>query len=247
MEASLELPTATSFRDLDVTVLWNARAALNAELKARGVRLSFTHLVGWAIVRSAAEYPVMTHAVRTEGDQYVRFDPEGVHLGLAVDGEGRDGRRKLLVPVIKGTQAMSFAEFHAEYERLVAGARDGKLMPEAYMGGTITLTNPGTLGTMASVPRLMKGQGSIVATGAIRELAGRRLMTITSTITGSSRERSRACSCSGSTPCCRTRSFSRASRTRSARQRLRPSNPLPRLHRSPPGRSGSRGATCCIT
>ncbi|MEX1998263.1 MAG: multifunctional oxoglutarate decarboxylase/oxoglutarate dehydrogenase thiamine pyrophosphate-binding subunit/dihydrolipoyllysine-residue succinyltransferase subunit [Gemmatimonadales bacterium] len=181
MEASLDVPTATSFRDVDVTVLWNARSALNAELKAKQIKLSFTHLVGWALVRAAVKYPVMTHVVHTEGDQYLRFDPDGVHLGLAVDAEGKDGKRRLMVPIIKGAQAMSFADFHTEYERLVTGARDGKLMPDAYMGGTITLTNPGTLGTVASVPRLMKGQGSIVATGAIRDVAGRRFMTITST------------------------------------------------------------------
>ena len=181
MQASLELPTATSFRDVDVSSLWAHRAALNKALAPKGLKLSFTHLIGWAIVRAAAELPVMTHAVHEEGEAYLRFDPRGVNLGLAVDVEGKDGKRKLMVPVLKGADGMTFAEYHAEYERLVAGARDGKLMPDAYMGGTITLTNPGTIGTVASVPRLMKGQGSIIATGAIREIAGRRLMTITST------------------------------------------------------------------
>jgi len=110
-----------------------------------------------------------------------RLNPDGVHLGLAVDVERKDGTRGLLVPVIKHADRMTFTQFHAEYERLVAGAREGKLLPDAYQGGTISLTNPGTLGTVASVPRLMKGQGSIIATGAIPEADGRRLMTITST------------------------------------------------------------------
>ncbi len=181
MEVSLEVPTATSFRDVDVAHLWAVRAALNRALTPRDLKLSFTHLIGWAIVQAAKQIPAMVHAVAREGDDYYRQDPGGVHLGLAVDVEGRDGKRKLLVPVIKRADAMAFRAFYEEYERLVAGARDGKLMPDAYMGGTITLTNPGTIGTVASVPRLMKGQGSIIATGAIREVGGTRLMTLTST------------------------------------------------------------------
>ena len=181
MQASLHVPTATSFRDVDVSRLWDARARLNRELAPRGTKLSFTHLVGWAIVNAARQVPAMAGAVVEVDGAPHRLDPGGVHLGLAVDVERKDGTRGLLVPVIKHAGAMTFAAFHTEYERLVAGARDGKLLPDAYQGGTITLTNPGTIGTVASVPRLLKGQGSIIATGAIREIAGRRLMTLTST------------------------------------------------------------------
>ncbi|MFQ6046103.1 MAG: thiamine pyrophosphate-dependent enzyme, partial [Gemmatimonadales bacterium] len=181
MEASLALPTATSFRDVDVSLLWRIRAQMNRELKGRGLKLSFTHFIGWAIVQAAQRYPTLTHAVAIEDGVPHRVDPGAVHLGLAVDVEGPGGRRKLLVPAIKNANSLSFAEFHREYERLVAGAREGKLLPDAYAGATITLTNPGTLGTVASVPRLMAGQGSIIATGAIREIGGQRIMTITST------------------------------------------------------------------
>ncbi len=181
MEASLQVPTATSFRDLDVTYLWDARVRLNQGLSTRGIKLSFTHLVGWAIVRAAQKFPAMVRAVVEVDSAPHRLNPDGVHLGLAVDVERKDGTRGLLVPVIKRADQMTFAEFHAEYERLVAGARDGRLLPDAYQGGTITLTNPGTIGTVASVPRLMRGQGSIIATGAIRDVAGRRVMTLTST------------------------------------------------------------------
>jgi 2-oxoglutarate decarboxylase len=181
MEASLGVPTATSFRDIDVGRLWAVRAAFNQQLEQRNLKLSFTHFIGWAIVQAAKPFPVMTHVVGERDGDYLRVDPEHVNLGLAVDVEGKDGKRKLLVPVIKRADAMDFGAFYEEYERLVARARDGKLMPDAYMGGTITLTNPGTLGTVASVPRLMKGQGSIIATGAIRNVAGARVMTMTST------------------------------------------------------------------
>ncbi|HXV85496.1 MAG TPA: 2-oxo acid dehydrogenase subunit E2, partial [Gemmatimonadales bacterium] len=181
MEASLGIPTATSFRDVDVGHLWAARESMNQQLRPRGVKLSFTHVIGWAMVRAARDHPAMTRAVVERDGAPHRLDPGGVHLGLAVDVERKDGSRGLLVPIIKRADSMTFAEFHAEYERLVTGARDSKLLPDAYQGGTITLTNPGTLGTVASVPRLMKGQGAIIATGAIRDVADQRVMTITST------------------------------------------------------------------
>jgi len=181
MEASLEVPTATSFRDIDVSRLWAVRAAFNRQLKSRSLKLSFTHFVGWAIVKAAQEYRALIQAVEKKGDDVFRNDPGTVNLGLAVDTIGKDGTRRLLVPVISHTDEMDFGEFYEEYERLVAGARDGRLMPDAYMGATISLTNPGTIGTVASVPRLMKGQGSIIATGAIRDVAGTRVMTVTST------------------------------------------------------------------
>jgi len=181
MEASLDIPTATSFRDVDVGRLWAVRGAFNRQLAERGVKLSFTHFIGWAIVLAARDYPSMVHAVLAQGEDRFRVEPEHVSLGLAVDTTGKQGERKLMVPVIKAADTLDFDQFHAEYERLVAGAREGKLLPDAYMGATITLTNPGTIGTVASVPRLMQGQGSIIATGAIRSVAGARVMTLTST------------------------------------------------------------------
>lgn len=181
MEASLGVPTATSFREVDVTRLWDTRASANAALAARGIKLSFTHLIGWALVRALREFPAMTHAVIQSDGVPHRLDPGAINFGLAVDVERKDGTRGLLVPIIKHADRLSFAQFHAEYERVVAGARDGKLLPDAYQGGTVTLTNPGTLGTSASVPRLMSGQGSIFATGAIRQIGTSRVMTVTST------------------------------------------------------------------
>ena len=181
MEASLEVPTATSFRDVDVTRLAEFRSVLNRTLATKGKKLSFTHVIGWAIVRACEQYPALYRAVvEVDGAPHLSA-PDVVSLGLAVDVQRKDGTRRLLVPIIKGANRLTFSEYHAEYERLVTGARDGKLMPDAYQGGTISLTNPGTLGTVASVPRLMKGQGSIIATGAIREVVGHRLMTVSST------------------------------------------------------------------
>jgi 2-oxoglutarate dehydrogenase E1 component len=179
MEASLAVPTATGFRDVPVATLDAERRSLNAALAPR--KFSYTHLIAWALVQAAKQHPVMTHAFRSVDGVPHRLIPERVNIGLAVDVERKDGSRALTVPVIRGAEAMDFVAFHAEYERLVEGARTNTLSPDDYQGGTMTLTNPGTLGTVASVPRLMAGQGSIIATGAIREAGGARVMTMTST------------------------------------------------------------------
>ena len=179
MTASLAVPTATSFRELDVTTLEARRKELNDQIAPR--KVSFTHLIGWAIVTAASEQRSMSHYFTDADGQPFRVDPGAINLGLAVDVERRDGSRFLVVPVIKGADGMDFAAFHARYEELVEAARGGKLGVDDMTGATITLTNPGTLGTAASVPRLMPNQGTIVATGTIRSVGADRRMTITST------------------------------------------------------------------
>src|SRR3989475_802714 len=181
MTDSLSVPTATSFREIVVDTLDARRRELNARLAASGKKISYTHLIGYAIVQAARAVPVMTHAFQEAEGKPHRLDPGGVSLGLAVDVERKDGSRALLVPVIKHAEGMDFAAFHAKSKTLVEKARTGRLLPDDFAGGTITLTNPGTIGPVASVPRLMKGQGSIIATGAIRQSGIARLATITST------------------------------------------------------------------
>ena len=181
MTDSLSVPTATSFRDIAASTLDTRRKALNAQLAASGKKISFTHLIAYAIVQAAKHFPVMTHAFQEIDGKPHRVDPGGIGLGLAVDVEKKDGSRALVVPVIKHAETMDFAAFHGAYEALVEKARTNRLMPDDFAGGTIQLTNPGTLGTVASVPRLMKGQGSIIATGTIRDIAGAKVVTITST------------------------------------------------------------------
>jgi len=179
MTASLTVPTATSFRDVEVATLEARRRELIAQLAPR--RVSFTHLIGFAIARAASEQPGMTASyLEADGAAY-RVDPAGVNLGLAVDVERPDGGRFLVVPVIRAADAMDFAAFHARYEEQVEKARSNRLSPDDMAGATITLTNPGTLGTTASVARLMPGQGAIVASGAIRAVGASRVMTISST------------------------------------------------------------------
>jgi 2-oxoglutarate dehydrogenase E1 component len=169
MNESLAVPTATTFREIAVATLEARRAELNARLRAAGrsEKVSFTHLIGYALVRAAAAHPVMGKSYAAPAGVPTRVEPVGIHLGLAVDVERKDGSRGLVVPVLRHAERMSFAEFHREYELLVEKARANKLLPDEFAGGTITLTNPGGLGTVASVPRLMSGQGSIIAVGAI--------------------------------------------------------------------------------
>jgi 2-oxoglutarate dehydrogenase E1 component len=181
MTESLSVPTATSFRDIAVATLDARRKALNGQLAASGKKVSFTHLIAYAIVQAVKQFPVMVHAFQEVDGKPHRVTPPGIGLGLAVDVERKDGTRGLVVPVIKHAEGMDFAAFHQTYEALVEKARTNKLLPDDFAGGTIQLTNPGTIGTVASVPRLMKGQGSIIATGAIRDIAGAKVMTITST------------------------------------------------------------------
>ncbi len=181
MTESLTVPTATSFRDVAVATLDARRKALNAQLASSGKKISFTHLIAFAIVQAVKQFPVMVHAFQEVDGKPHRVTPQGVGLGLAVDVERKDGTRGLVVPIIKRAEGMDFATFHQAYEGLVEKARTNKLLPDDFAGGTIQLTNPGTIGTVASVPRLMKGQGSIIATGAIRDMAGAKVMTITST------------------------------------------------------------------
>ncbi|MBV8721921.1 MAG: multifunctional oxoglutarate decarboxylase/oxoglutarate dehydrogenase thiamine pyrophosphate-binding subunit/dihydrolipoyllysine-residue succinyltransferase subunit [Candidatus Eremiobacteraeota bacterium] len=169
MEQSLGIPTATSFRTLLVDVLDARRKELNGALKAagRGEKVSFTHVIAYAMVRAAHELPAITYSFRRDASGApIRVEP-GVHLGLAVDAERKDGTRFLVVPVIKDAGSLDFAAFRSAYEELVAKARDNKLTADDLQGASFTLTNPGGIGTVASVPRLMAGQGAIIAAGAI--------------------------------------------------------------------------------
>jgi 2-oxoglutarate dehydrogenase E1 component len=167
MAESLELPTATSVRTVPAKALVENRAILNEHLEVRALgKASFTHLVAFALVRALRDFPNLRAAfVERDGKAYRRVDAH-VNLGLAIDVEAR-GARSLVVPSLKKAETLDFATFRDTYEDLVARARSGKLTAADYQGTNVTLTNPGGFGTEMSVPRLMKGQGLIVATGAI--------------------------------------------------------------------------------
>jgi 2-oxoglutarate dehydrogenase E1 component len=168
MEASLAVPTATSQRRIPVKLLDENRRLINRHLQDAGRRkASFTHLIAYALLRSLEQFPQLNDGFDQVDGQSSRIKRASVNLGIAIDLEKKDGTRSLLVPNIKNANALSFSEFLKAYDDVVSRARAGKLQIPDFQGTTISLTNPGTIGTVASTPRLMAGQSVIIATGAI--------------------------------------------------------------------------------
>jgi multifunctional 2-oxoglutarate metabolism enzyme len=195
MDESRAVPTATSFRTIAVDTLDAKRKAINAVLKDRGLKVSFTHLVAWAIVEAAKDFPVMTRVFAEQDGKPFAIEGNPINLGIAVDVEKKDGSHSLMVPAIKGAGELDFSGFHSRYEELIAKTRENKLSADDFQGTNISLTNPGGIGTMASVPRLLSGQSAIIATGSIayppewshasperlKQLGVSKVMTLTST------------------------------------------------------------------
>jgi multifunctional 2-oxoglutarate metabolism enzyme len=168
MAASLTMPTATSVRTVPAKLLVDNRIVINNHLsRGRGGKVSLTHLIGYAMVRALASVPEMNESYTDTGGKPALIRPEHVNLGLAVDVRKEGGSRQLLVPSLKAAETMDFRQFWMSYEDLIRKARAGKLTVEDFAGTTITLTNPGTIGTEHSVPRLLPGQGCIVGVGAM--------------------------------------------------------------------------------
>ena len=188
MDESRKIPTATSFRTITVTTLDGRRK----QLKAAGLKVSFTHLIAYAIARAATEdMPVMAHHFAEIDGKPHMIDDGAVNLGIAVDVTKKDGSRTLMVPVIRDAGRLDFKQFLDAFNDLIARARENKLTADDLAGANVSLTNPGGIGTIASVPRLMNGQGTIVATGSIAypvglgaigaQIGAEKAMTMTST------------------------------------------------------------------
>lgn len=168
MNASLELPTATSVRAVPVKLLFDNRIVINNHLKrARGGKISFTHLIGYAMVQALKAMPAMNHSFAVKDGKPTLVKPEHVNLGLAIDLVKPNGDRQLVVAAIKKAETLNFFEFWQAYEDIVRRARNGKLGMDDFSGVTASLTNPGGIGTVHSVPRLMPGQGLIMGVGAM--------------------------------------------------------------------------------
>ncbi len=168
MDVSLTVPTATSVRTVPVKLLWDNRTVINNHLaRARGGKVSFTHLIGYALVRALRSMPEMNVGFDVVDGKPNLITPAHINLGLAIDVPKPDGSRQLLVPSIKAAEDMDFAQFWTAYEDIVVKARNNKLTVADFQGTSISLTNPGGIGTVHSVPRLMKGQGAIIGVGAM--------------------------------------------------------------------------------
>jgi 2-oxoglutarate dehydrogenase E1 component len=168
MEASLAVPTATSVRSVPGKLLIDNRIVINNHLRrSRGGKVSFTHVIGFALVRAIAAVPAINAGFAVVDGKPALAQPAHVNLGLAIDVEKPDGSRSLLVPSIKKAETLDFGAFWQAYEDIVRRARNNKLTPDDFAGTTISITNPGTIGTVHSVPRLMVGQGAIIGVGAM--------------------------------------------------------------------------------
>ncbi len=168
METSLGVPTATSVRAVPAKLLIDNRIVINSHLKrSRGGKVSFTHVIGYAVVKALASMPEMNQSYLERDGKPAVLKPEHVNLGIAIDLAKPDGTRQLLVPSVKAAETMDFAQFWTGYEDIIRRARAQKLTADDFAGTSISLTNPGTIGTNHSVPRLMSGQGTIIGVGSL--------------------------------------------------------------------------------
>ena len=168
MEASLTVPTATSVRAIPAKLMIDNRIVINNHLKrTRGGKVSFTHIIAYAMIKAIRAMPEMNAFYGELDGKPALGKPEHINLGIAIDLAKPDGTRQLLVPSIKGCEELDFGQFWVAYEAIVKKARGGTLTVEDYAGTTVSLTNPGTIGTVHSVPRLVQGQGLIMGVGAL--------------------------------------------------------------------------------
>jgi len=168
MDESIEVPTATSLRVLPMKMLTEDRAIINRHLLQNGQpKASFTHFIAWAVIQALKDFPSINCYYTQKDKTHYKVEPGQVNLGIAVDLKSKDGSRNLVVPNIKGVDKMNFKEFLYAYADIIDKARNGNLEISDFQNTTISVTNPGTIGTVSSVPRLMKNQGAIIATGAI--------------------------------------------------------------------------------
>ena len=168
MEASLSVPTATSVRAIPAKLMIDNRIVINNHLKrGRGGKVSFTHIIAYAMIKALRAMPEMNSFYGELEGKPALGKPEHINLGIAIDLAKPDGTRQLLVPSIKGCEGLDFGQFWVAYEEIVKKARAGTLTVEDHSGTTVSLTNPGTIGTVHSVPRLVQGQGLIIGVGAM--------------------------------------------------------------------------------
>ncbi|MFD1367479.1 multifunctional oxoglutarate decarboxylase/oxoglutarate dehydrogenase thiamine pyrophosphate-binding subunit/dihydrolipoyllysine-residue succinyltransferase subunit [Actinoplanes sichuanensis] len=168
MEASLQVPTATSVRAVPAKLMVDNRIVINNHLsRGRGGKVSFTHLIGWALVRAVVAHPEMNNTYAEIDGKPTLVQPEHINLGIAIDLVKKDGSRTLVVPSVKNCETLDFRGFWQAYEDIVRRARRNELTMEDYAGTTISLTNPGGIGTVHSIPRLMNGQSAIIGVGAM--------------------------------------------------------------------------------
>jgi len=179
MNLSLTIPVATSQRTIAVKLLEENRIIINQHLQRKNEgKVSYTHLISWAISKALIKIPAINNCFTVSNGKPAVLIRKNINLGLAVDIERKDGTRSLLVPNIKNVNQLNFKQFWKSYDDIVERTRKGTIDPSEFLGTTVTLTNPGTIGTVSSIPRLMVGQGAIIATGAIQYNAEYQAMSV---------------------------------------------------------------------
>jgi 2-oxoglutarate decarboxylase len=112
MDASLAVPTATSVRAVPAKLLADNRIVINNHLtRGRGGKVSFTHLIGYAVVQALALHPEMNNSYASADGKPQLVDPGRVNLGIAIDLVKPDGTRTLVVPSLKNCESMDFRQF----------------------------------------------------------------------------------------------------------------------------------------
>ena len=152
----------TSFAECDVTglVMWREKVKKDFE-KREGEKITFTPLFIEAIVKCLKKYPMLSSSV--DGDKIII--KKDLHIGMATALPSGN----LIVPVIKNADQLNLTGLTKQVNGLANAARTGKLKPDDTTGGTFTLTNVGTFGSIMGTPIINQPQVAIMAVGAIKK------------------------------------------------------------------------------
>lgn len=151
----------TTFNEVNMKPVMDIRAKYKERFeKDYGVKLGFMSFFVKATVEALKKYPVLNASMDGKDILY----HEAYHIGIAVDSP-----RGLVVPVLRNAETMSFAEVEKQIRALAGKAKDAKLAYEDLIGGTFTITNGGTFGSMLSTPIINAPQSAILGMHAIQE------------------------------------------------------------------------------
>ena len=152
-----------SFIEADVTNIWNWRKKVkDSFMKREGQNLTFTPIFMEAIAKALRDFPMMN--ISLQGDTIVK--KKNINLGMAA----ALGNGDLIVPVIKNADQLNLVGMTKQVNDLASRARDNKLKPDDIQGGTYTVTNVGTFGSIMGTPIINQPQVGILALGAIRKV-----------------------------------------------------------------------------
>ncbi len=152
-----------SFIEVDVTNIWNWRSKNKTAFEKReGEKLTFTPIFMEAVAKAIKDFPMVNIAL--DGDKIIKR--KNINLGMAA----ALGNGDLIVPVIKNADTLNLVGMAKAVNDLANRARDNKLKPEDIQGGTYTVTNVGTFGSIMGTPIINQPQVAILALGAIRKV-----------------------------------------------------------------------------